>query len=180
MTITPEIVCANANGQEIDTSTYHGEPGFNRYNTESQQVTLLGEHEFNENLMLEGTALWRSGEADYHQAWAAFTGAGQSRYLNGIFETQPALAGLAGGLLMANQSLSPELGGIFLLQAFGVVIVGGMGSIRGAFIAAILLGMIESFGTYFFPQYPGIYFLIALAVILLVKPEGIMGKEQTA
>ncbi|MFP1631648.1 branched-chain amino acid ABC transporter permease [Zhengella sp. ZM62] len=91
-----------------------------------------------------------------------------------------ALAGLAGGLLMANQSLSPELGGIFLLQAFGVVIVGGMGSIRGAFIAAILLGMIESFGTYFFPQYPGIYFLIALAVILLVKPEGIMGKEQTA
>lgn len=91
-----------------------------------------------------------------------------------------ALAGLAGGLLMANHSLSPELGGIFLLQAFGVVIVGGMGSIRGAFIAAILLGMIESFGTYFFPQYPGIYFLIALAVILLVKPEGIMGKEQTA
>ncbi|MCB1424284.1 MAG: branched-chain amino acid ABC transporter permease, partial [Notoacmeibacter sp.] len=91
-----------------------------------------------------------------------------------------ALAGLAGGLLMANQSLSPELGGIFLLQAFGVVIVGGMGSIRGAFIAAILLGMIESFGTFFFPQYPGIYFLIALAVILLVKPEGIMGKEQTA
>ena len=91
-----------------------------------------------------------------------------------------ALAGLAGGLLMANQSLSPELGGIFLLQAFGVVIVGCMGSIRGAFIAAILLGMIESFGTFFFPQYPGIYFLIALAVILLVKPEGIMGKEQTA
>lgn len=91
-----------------------------------------------------------------------------------------ALAGLAGGLLMANQSLSPELGGIFLLQAFGVVIVGGMGSIRGAFIAAILLGMIESFGTYFVPQYPGIFFLIALAVILLIKPEGIMGKEQTA
>ena len=67
-----------------------------------------------------------------------------------------------------------------LLQAFGVVIVGGMGSIRGAFIAAILLGMIESFGTYFVPQYPGIFFLIALAVILLIKPEGIMGKEQTA
>lgn len=91
-----------------------------------------------------------------------------------------ALAGVAGGLLMPNQSLSPELGGIFLLQAFGVVIVGGMGSIRGAFLAALLLGMIESFGTYLFPQYPGIFFLLALAVILLVKPSGIMGKEQTA
>lgn len=89
-----------------------------------------------------------------------------------------ALAGLAGGLLSANQSLSPELGGVFLLQAFAVVVVGGMGSIRGAFIAAILLGQIESFGSVFFPEYPGIYYLIALAVILLVKPEGIMGKEQ--
>jgi len=91
-----------------------------------------------------------------------------------------AMAGTAGGLLMPNQSLSPELGGIFLLQAFGVVILGGMGSIRGAFYAALLLGLIESFGTYFFPQYPGIFFLLALAVILLLKPEGIMGKGQTA
>lgn len=91
-----------------------------------------------------------------------------------------AMAGAAGGLLMPNQSLSPELGGIFLLQAFGVVILGGMGSIRGAFYAALLLGLIESFGTYFFPQYPGIFFLLALAVILLLKPEGIMGKGQTA
>lgn len=91
-----------------------------------------------------------------------------------------AMAGVAGGLLMPNQSLSPELGGIFLLQAFGVVIVGGMGSIRGAFLAALLLGLIESFGTYLFPQYPGIFFLLALAVILLIRPQGILGKEQTA
>ena len=91
-----------------------------------------------------------------------------------------ALAGLAGGLLMPNQSLSPELGGIFLLQAFGVIILGGMGSIRGAFLAAIVLGLIESFGVYFFPQYPGIFFLLALAIILLIKPEGMMGREQTA
>jgi branched-chain amino acid transport system permease protein len=89
-----------------------------------------------------------------------------------------ALAGLAGGLLVANQSLSPELGGVFLLQAFAVVVVGGMGSIRGAFLAAILLGQIEAFGSVFFPNYPGIYYLMALAVILLVKPEGLLGKEQ--
>src|SRR5690606_34580746 len=89
-----------------------------------------------------------------------------------------ALAGLAGGLLSANQSLSPELGGIFLLQAFAVVVVGGMGSIRGAFLAAILLGQIESFGSVFFPNYPGIFYLVALALILLVKPEGLLGKEQ--
>ncbi len=88
------------------------------------------------------------------------------------------LAGLAGGLLSANQSLSPELGGVFLLQAFAVVVVGGMGSIRGAFLAAILLGQIEAFGSVFFPNYPGIYYLLALAIILLIKPEGLLGKEQ--
>ena len=82
-------------GSYLDTELYAGEPGFNRYNTESQQVTLLGEHRINENWMVEGTALWRSGEADYHQAWPTFTGAGQSRYLNDILAAQPALAAAA-------------------------------------------------------------------------------------
>jgi branched-chain amino acid transport system permease protein len=87
-----------------------------------------------------------------------------------------ALAGLAGGLLAANQGLSPELGGVFLLQAFGVVIVGGMGIIRGAFIAALLLGQIESLGSALFPSYPGIFYLVALAVLLLIRPQGLLVK----
>ena len=81
-----------SDGSYLDYEVYAGEPGFNRYNTESQQVTFLGEHRINDNWMVEGTALWRSGEADYHQAWPTFTGAGQSRYLNGIFAVQPVLA----------------------------------------------------------------------------------------
>jgi branched-subunit amino acid ABC-type transport system permease component len=85
-----------------------------------------------------------------------------------------ALAGLAGGVLVANQSLSPDLAGIFIIQAFGVVIVGGMGSIRGAFLAAILLGLVDSFGTALLPQMPGVLFFVALAVILLVRPRGLM------
>ncbi len=90
------------------------------------------------------------------------------------------LAGFAGGILAANQSLSPELGGIYVLQAFGVVIVGGMGSIRGAFLAAMLLGQIEAFGAMLAPDYPGVFYLLALAVILLIRPQGLMGKAQTA
>ncbi|WP_300379169.1 TonB-dependent siderophore receptor [Henriciella sp.] len=71
-------------GSYLDYEVYAGEPDFNRYNTNSEQITLLGEHAFNDNLMLEATALWRSGEADYHQAWPSFLGAGNSRYLNDI------------------------------------------------------------------------------------------------
>jgi len=70
----------NVTGEYLDTDVYVGEPGFNRYDTESQQLTVLAEHRINDVFKLEATALWRSGEADYHQAWPTFTGA--SRYLN--------------------------------------------------------------------------------------------------
>lgn len=82
-------------GSNLHYEVYAGEPGFNRYDTESQQLTLLGEHRINDNLTIEGTALWRSGEADYHQAWPTFTGVGQSRYLNDILAANPALQAAA-------------------------------------------------------------------------------------
>lgn len=71
-----------------DQNVYAGEPGFNRYDTESKQVTLLGEHAFDDATSLTFTALWRDGEADYHQAWPVFTGAGMSRYLNDFIGDQ--------------------------------------------------------------------------------------------
>lgn len=84
------------------------------------------------------------------------------------------LAGLAGGLLAPNQSLSPMMGGSYIIQAFGVIIVGGIGNVRGAFLAAILLGLIDAFGTVFVPQFPGIFFFIAVAVIILFRPQGLL------
>lgn len=72
------------NGGFIDQDVYAGEPGFNKFNTDSTQLTFLGEHRINEVFKLEATALWRKGEADYHQAWPIFAGAGVSRYLNNM------------------------------------------------------------------------------------------------
>ena len=72
------------NGSFIDQDVYAGEPDFNRFNTQSSQLTFLAEHLINETLALEATALWRDGEADYHQAWPIFVGAGDSRYLNNL------------------------------------------------------------------------------------------------
>jgi len=85
-----------------------------------------------------------------------------------------ALAGLAGGLLSVNQSLSPEMGSSLIIQAFGALIVGGLGNIRGAFLASVLLGLITSFGDRLVPDVPGMFFFVALAVILLVRPQGLM------
>lgn len=84
------------------------------------------------------------------------------------------LAGFAGGLLAANQGLNPQLGGISIIQAFGAIIVGGMGSVRGAFYAALLLGVIDSLGSYFVPAFPGVFFYVALAGMLLIRPTGLI------
>ncbi len=85
-----------------------------------------------------------------------------------------ALAGLAGGLLSVNQSLSPDMGSALIIQAFGALIVGGLGNIRGAFLASVLLGLVTSFGDWLLPDVPGMFFFVALAAILLVRPQGLL------
>lgn len=84
-----------------------------------------------------------------------------------------ALAGLAGALLVANQSLSLDLGNAYLLLAFNCVIVGGLGSIRGAFVAALIFGMIESFSSILTPGAPEIFPYVALIAMILIKPSGL-------
>ena len=88
-----------------------------------------------------------------------------------------ALAGLAGGLLLANQTLSPTLASAFVIQAFGVIIIGGMGSISGAFFGSILLGLIDAAGQWVLPGLPGLPFFVAMTLILLIRPQGLMGKR---
>lgn len=85
-----------------------------------------------------------------------------------------ALAGLAGSLLSVNQSLSPTMGSSLIIQAFGALIVGGLGNIRGAFVASLLLGLVTALGDSVFPELPGIFFFVALVAILLVRPQGLM------
>ncbi|MBL0942869.1 MAG: branched-chain amino acid ABC transporter permease [Hydrogenophaga sp.] len=87
------------------------------------------------------------------------------------------LAGLAGGTLLANQALSPSLASGFVIYAFGVIIVGGMGSIAGAFVGSILLGLIDAAGQWVLPGLPGLPFFAAMTLILLLRPQGLMGKK---
>ncbi len=84
------------------------------------------------------------------------------------------LAGAVGGLLLPNQTLSPNLANAFVVQAFGALIVGGMGNVRGTFLAAMLLCTIDSFGSVYFPEVPGLFFYAAMAVMLVVRPQGLI------
>jgi branched-chain amino acid transport system permease protein len=73
--------------------------------------------------------------------------------------------------------MSPGMGFSILIESFIVTVIGGMGSVAGALIGAILIGLIRSFGSIGFPLFiEGIMF-ITMALILVLKPSGIMGKE---
>ncbi len=132
-------------------------------------------------LMLRGTRFGQMLQAVGADPWTA-------RMLgidvNGVYTLTMvigfALAGLAGGLLAANQSLSPGLGDMFVIQAFNVIIVGGMGSVTGALLAAMLLGLVNALGDVLIPNYPGALPFVALAVCLLVRPAGLLGRRETA
>ena len=83
------------------------------------------------------------------------------------------LVGLAGGLMAANQALTPHLADGYLLLAFNAVIVGGLGSVRGAFAASFLLGVGESLLVMLLPNLPGVPIYLALIAFLLVRPQGL-------
>jgi branched-chain amino acid transport system permease protein len=94
-----------------------------------------------------------------------------------VFAVGGALAGLAGGLAAPVRSLTPGMGFSILIESFIVTVIGGMGSIAGALIAAIVLGLIRSFGTIGFPLFTEGLMFIVMIIILVVKPSGLFGKE---
>jgi branched-chain amino acid transport system permease protein len=86
------------------------------------------------------------------------------------------MAGLAGVLMSPTFASDPQLGSRFMIKAFAVIIVGGMGSYPGALMAALLLGIVEVFGSYVIGPIIGsaVLFLIMLAA-LIVRPRGLLG-----
>lgn len=86
------------------------------------------------------------------------------------------LAGFAGSLLVPNQILAPSLGNQMIIQAFAVVIVGGLGSIRGTFIAALLLGLAESVGSLVMPS---LSLYLCMIFILIFRPQGLIAPRHS-
>lgn len=84
------------------------------------------------------------------------------------------LAGFSGAVLAPNQVLAPDLGRHMIIQAFAVVVVGGLGSVRGALLAAMLLGMAESFGSTFMPS---LSLYLGMIVILILRPQGLVARR---
>ncbi len=93
-----------------------------------------------------------------------------------VFCLGTAIAGLAGALAAPTRAVNPEMGITVLAESFVVTVVGGMGSLPGAVVAGLLVGIVFSFTSLFAPEYAELSIFVLMAVVLLVRPQGFFGK----
>ncbi|MBY4675058.1 branched-chain amino acid ABC transporter permease [Marinobacterium arenosum] len=88
-----------------------------------------------------------------------------------------ALAGLAGVMAAPVYAVSPEMGSNMLIVVFAIVVIGGMGSIGGAILTGLGMGVVEGLTKYFYPEASTTIIFLVMVVVLLLKPAGLFGKE---
>ena len=89
-----------------------------------------------------------------------------------------ALAAFAGVLAAPVIQVSPLMGQSMIITVFAVVVIGGMGSIMGSILTGLLLGVIEGFTRVFYPEASATVVFVIMAIVLLVRPAGLFGKER--
>ena len=90
-----------------------------------------------------------------------------------VFAAGVALAAFAGMVAAPVSSVYPGMGNSVLIICFVVVVIGGIGSIRGALLAALLIGFVDTFGKVWLPHAAGVLVYVLMALILLWKPDGL-------
>ena len=93
-----------------------------------------------------------------------------------VFGIGTAIAGLSGLLAAPTRAVNPEMGIPILAESFVVTVVGGMGSLPGAVIAGLLVGIVFAMTSLFAPEYAEMSIFVLMAVVLLVRPQGFFGK----
>lgn len=114
--------------------------------------------------------------ASFDREMAEGVGINVPMVFSSVFLLGTWLAALGGVLAAPQQSLNPSMGEKIIIESFIVVVVGGMGSFPGALVGAILLGVLESFGTVFAGNLQMAIPYLLLSVILIFKPNGLFKK----
>jgi branched-chain amino acid transport system permease protein len=99
-----------------------------------------------------------------------------NRIYRTVFALGVALAALAGMLAAPISSVFPGMGSQVLIISFVIVVIGGIGSVWGALIAALIIGFADTFGKVLLPDFAGLIVYLVMAVVLLWRPEGILKK----
>lgn len=100
--------------------------------------------------------------------------------ITGVFAFGAWLAAVGGVVAAPMRAIDPGMGDKIIIESFIVVVIGGLGSFPGALLGAIVLGLMYGLGGRFFPEVNLILPFIGMAIVLLLKPHGLMGKGASA
>ncbi|MGG5823388.1 ABC transporter permease [Falsiroseomonas sp. HW251] len=107
-------------------------------------------------------------------------GVNQAMLFTGTLFLGAFLAGLGGALQIPRVSASSQMDIAIIAEVFVVTVVGGMGSVTGAFLAALLIGLLQAFGVLVFPKVTLVLVFLLMAAVLVVKPWGLLGRPEAA
>lgn len=97
---------------------------------------------------------------------------------NGVFVVGAALAGIGGALAAPRLALTPGMDANIVVECFIVVIIGGLGSLWGSFLGALILGLVTVFGAVLVPEWEMVLTYALMLTVLLWRPWGLFGREQ--
>jgi branched-chain amino acid transport system permease protein len=110
---------------------------------------------------------------------AAALGIDQRLLFTAVFSLGSALAGLGGALALPNTSANLQMDLAVVVEAFVVVVVGGLGSLPGAFLASVLIGELQAFGIVLIPRATLVLVFVVMAAVLVARPNGLLGQALT-
>ncbi|MGI9463421.1 MAG: ABC transporter permease, partial [Aestuariivirgaceae bacterium] len=116
--------------------------------------------------------------ATHDREMAAALGINQTLLFTSVFFLGAFLAGLGGALQIPRETISLLMDLNVIAEAFVVVVIGGMGSVPGAFLAAVIIGELNAFGVLVFPQITIVLAFLVMAVVLVLRPQGLLGKPE--
>ena len=108
----------------------------------------------------------------------AALGVNQTWLFTTVFTLGAFLAGLGGALQLPREAVTHVMDLQIIVEAFVVVVIGGLGSVPGAFLAAVIIGELNAFGILVFPELTLVFTFLAMVVILVVRPLGLLGRPE--
>jgi branched-chain amino acid transport system permease protein len=108
----------------------------------------------------------------------AALGVDQSRLFTSVFVLGSFLAGLGGALQVPRLALTTVMDTSIIVEAFVVVVIGGMGSVWGALLASLLIGVLNAYGVLLLPKISIVLIFVVMAVVLVVRPWGLLGRPE--
>jgi branched-chain amino acid transport system permease protein len=116
--------------------------------------------------------------ATMDRAMLSALGINTRRLFTSVFAAGAALAGLGGALAAPVVAVGPGLHVQVIIDAFVVVVIGGMGSVLGALVASLLVGIVNAFGVLAFPGIAVVLTFAVMAIVLIVRPWGLFGAPE--